>query len=61
MGMGFPLEWELYLNERGNGDGNENPTRWEWERLIFIGSPNNSHTFIKFIKSCHFWTSDANF
>jgi len=34
MGMGFA--WELYSNERGNG----NPTGWEWERLILTSDVN---------------------
>jgi len=38
MGMRFQWEWELYLNERGNGNRSGNPTGWEWKQLILAGS-----------------------
>ena len=55
MGMGVVFEWAR---------------EWEWERkphrmgvrtVKRYRVPNNSRTFIKFIKSSHFWTTDANF
>jgi len=41
--VGFPREWEVDLNNDGNG----NTITWEWERLMLVGSQNHSRGSVK--------------